>query len=338
MNTSKLKTLFSFLFAVLISYGVSAQDYTFKVTSVKGDAKVNGAALKVGSKIQSGTITVTNGALLNIVHKTGKPLNVSKAGSYKVDVLDKACSAKPGSLSEKYAAYVLKELTAGDDGGIGAKNQSKTGSVTRDIVTAPVAFMTPIPLSEKDVKKKTVVYQGKVTLQWYANSNALGSNKITDESAVVGYKFIVSNLMSEQISVIETAETSVTLDMNDSKYANEAAIHYQVIALGNNGQEWESEEYLIEVDRSSTASIKQDLEALAGDESALSKLIMAKYFEEKGLVANALYAYEEAVKLSESNEMYKNMYQAFLDRNYLRRKSAHMNKAKKEAKVGKENK
>lgn len=333
MNTSKLKTLVAFAFTLLMSYGVSAQDYTFKVTSVKGDAKVDGAALRVGSKIQAGTITVGNGALLNIVHKSGKPLNVSKAGSYKIDVLDKACSAEPGSLSEKYAAYVLKELTAGDDSGIGAKNQGKTGSVERDFSLASMKFMKP---ATEDGKKKTVVYKGKFTMQWYANADASKDNLITDEKAIVGYKFIVMSFMGEQLAVIETTEPRVTLDLSDEKFASQQALKHKVVALGKDGQEWESEEYAIQpLANDKSLEITQDLASLSSDNSALSKLIVAKYFEERGLTANALYAYEEAVRLSESNEMYKNMYQAFLDRNYLRRKRANMKKPKKEVKANK---
>lgn len=336
MNTSKLKTLFAFVFAVLISYGVSAQDYTFKVTSVKGDAKVDGTALRVGSKIQSGTITVGAGSLLNIVHKSGKPLNVSKSGSYKTDVLDKACSAKPGSLSEKYAAYVLKELTAGDDSGIGAKNQSKTGSVERTVTFASMKFMKP---ATKDAKKKTIVYRDKFTMQWYPNEKASEKNMIEDESKIVGYKFIVMSLMGEQLAVIETTEPSVTIDMTDEKFAKQQALKHQVIALGSDGEEWSSDPYVIQpLANDQAVEVSQDLKALAADNSALSKLIVAKYFEERGLVANALYAYEEAVKLSDSNDMYKGMYQAFLDRNYIRTKRKMATKDKRTSNENKTNK
>lgn len=331
MNTSKLKTLFVFVLTVLISYGVSAQDYTFKVTSVKGDAKVDGAAVKVGSKINSGTITVAEGALLNIVHKGGKSLNVSKAGTYQIAALDKACSAKPGSLSEKYAAYVLKELTTGDDGGIGAKNQAKTGSVERSI-EGPLALMNPY--AEKGKEKKTTVIDGKVTLQWFPNNTTTAK---LDKDQAIQYTFVVKDLLGNLVSSTTTKEKAITLDLTDPKYSSKHLM-YRVHALSDAGQKWKSEERLLEpLKKSEAMKINQDLESLAADNSALSKLIVAKYFEEKGLVANAMYAYEEAVKLSNSNDMYTNMYQAFLDRNYLRKKSAHMATKGKE-KEKKENK
>ncbi|MGB0523502.1 MAG: hypothetical protein ACPGJS_11115 [Flammeovirgaceae bacterium] len=328
MNTSKLKSLLAFVFTVLISYGVSAQDYIFKVTSVKGDAKVDGTMLKVGSKINAGTITVADGALLNIVHKGGKALNVSKAGTYQIDALDKACSAKPGSLSERYAAYVLKELTTGDDSGIGAKNQAKTGSVERDFDTAPVAFMKPYTTA-KGKKKNTLVVDGMVTIQWFPNENVASR---PEESQVVKYMFHLEDLFGQVIKTFETDKAKITIDLSEEALSGKH-MKYQVVAMGDNGQKWTSSKYMLEpMKTAESLKIKQDLESIAADNSALSKLIVAKYFEEKGLVANALYAYEEAVKLSNANDMYKNMYQAFLDRNYLRKSKAKMTKGKEKEK------
>ena len=96
MNTLKLKTAFVFTIATLFCFTLSAQDYTFKVTSVKGNATADGSKLMVGSKIKQGaTIKVESGTLLNVAHNNGKTLTVSKVGTYKVDDLAKGCPQNP---------------------------------------------------------------------------------------------------------------------------------------------------------------------------------------------------------------------------------------------------
>jgi len=316
MTTSKFKTVFAFVIAALFSFSVSAQDYTFKVTSVKGDAKANGSALKVGSKIKSGAvITVGDGTLLNVAHSNGKTLNISKKGTYKVDDLAKGCNAKKGSLSEKYAAYVLNELTSGKSDGVGADNMSKTGSVKR---------------GDLDVKANFAVENDNAVLRFFPE------HMKGFEGEAKSYTFVITDLMSTELLKAEVKEPSLTIDLSEEKYKNaiSGALQYHVYINGDESQV--SPEYLLKmVGGEEAIKIKEDVASLSGDNSAMNKLILAKYFEDQGLHANAMYAYEEAIKMSESNEMYENLYQAFLDRNYLSKKTKQMG-SKKEVK--KENK
>ncbi|MFT5618202.1 MAG: hypothetical protein ACI85I_001433, partial [Arenicella sp.] len=324
MNTFKLKTAFVFTIATLFCFTLSAQDYTFKVTSVKGTAKSNGTQLFVGSKVKAGsTINIEDGTTLNIAHNNGKTLTVTKAGSYKVDDLAKGVSAKSGSLSEKYAAFVLNELTAGKTDGIGANNMSKTGSVKRTIVdnTKAVNFMT---------ERKTHVAPTTITLKWYPNDLKIEKEKVEK------YTFVVSDLMSNEIYREETTQPSITVDLGDQKFTNamSGAIQYHVIV--NNDQRLTSPEYMLQiVQGEANTKITQDVKSLSTDNTAINKLILAKYFEDHGLYANAMFAYEEAIKMSESNEMYENMYQAFLDRNYLSKKAKQMGSKKTNAETKK---
>ena len=315
MITSKLKTIFAFVIAALFSFAVQAQDYAFKVTSIKGVAKADGKALFVGTKIQSAqTIVVQEGALVNIAHSNGKTLNISKAGTYKVADLAKGCTAPKGSLSEKYASFVLNELTSGKSSGSNGDNKSKTGSVERTVIIG--AEPTSKSFVNFMANKNTKVASTQVTLKWNINESKY------EEETVESYTFVVTDLMSNELLRVSTKEPMYTLDLTDEKFSSIMgnALHYRVLVNGDEKQQ--SEEYLLKIiDGEEAVKIKEDMASLSGDNTALDKMILAKYFEDKGLYANAMYAYEEAVKLSENNEMYENLYQAFLDRNYLTNKS-----------------
>ena len=324
MTTSKLKTVFAFVIAALFSFAASAQDYTFKVKSIKGDAKADGTTLMVGSKINKGhTITVADGTFLNVAHNNGKVLNISKKGTYKVDDLAKGCAAAKGSLSEKYAAYVLNELTSSKNGG-GADNMRKTGSVTREVVdmTKAVNFTS---------SKKTKVADSHATLRWFPNDSKIS------EDEVETYTFVIKTLMGEELYRTETTEPYVSVDLSEDKYKGviNNALQYKVFVNGN--EKLTSPEYVLQmIDGEEAIRIQQDVASLSSDNSAMNKLILAKYFEDQGLHANAMFAFEEAIKLSDNDEMYQNLYQAFLDRNYLSKKTKQMGSKKDEKK--KENK
>ena len=58
--------------------------------------------------------------------------------------------------------------------------------------------------------------------------------------------------------------------------------------------------------------ISQELNQLPQEETAINKLIKAKFFEEKGLIANAINMYEEAITISDVPQ-YNSYYNEFLN-------------------------
>lgn len=311
MNTSKLNYLLVFVLVALFGFSATAQDYTFKVISKKGSATVGGEELKVGSKIQTGqSITVGAGTLLNIAHNNGKSLNISKAGNYQADDLAKGCLVASGSLAGKYADFVLKELTSSDDNGVRGKNMRKPGSVVRGEVeiSKPLMFMANT--------EKTPVMLTSVTLRCFTNDSDKAKVKV-EESEITKYTFVIKDLGGTELAKIESDKPTVNVDMSDEKFANAmGAIMYH--AYVNDNPELASVDYVLQPMKGDTArEISQNVEELSADNSAVGKLILARFFEEHGMHANALYAYEQALELSDQDARYESMYQSFLDRNYL---------------------
>ena len=324
MNTPKLNGFLIFALAMLFGFSAVAQDYTFKVISKKGSAQAGGAELKVGSKIQKGQqLVVGEKTLLNIAHNNGKSLNITKAGKYKVDDLAKGCTAKGNSLASKYADFVLKELTSEDDGdAVRGKNMRKPGSVVRaGEESATLLFAT--------TGKKMEVAPTTVALKCFLNED--GADVLVNQEEVTKYTFVVQDFMGTELDRVESEEPVVTIDLSGEKYADAPAVTYY--AYVNDNPKARSPEYAMQLMKGAKAKkIKENASALAEDDSPLGHLILARYFEEQGLHANAIYAFERAMEKSEGNERYEQMYQAYLDRNYLSKKSKKRLKFKKKKK------
>lgn len=315
MNTTKLNSFLAFALITLFSFSVQAQDYAFSVTGKKGSATVGGEELKVGSKIQeTQQLVVGANTLLNIVHKGGKSLVITKAGSYKVADLAKGCASSGKSLASKYADFVLKELTSENGDGVKGKNMSKSGSVKR---AASIPGEDKATLLFASASKSMEAAPTKIALKCFLNTEQDGNMKDED---ITKYTFVVNDFMGEELAKIEADTPIVTIDLSEEKYSSIPAITYY--AYINDNPKAKSAEYAIKLIKGSNAQqITADAKMLGEDGSALSHLIQARYFEEKGLHANAIYAFEKALKKSNEDEMYHQMYQAYLDRNYLSKKS-----------------
>ncbi len=79
-----------FLILMLSSFIIGCQPYVFKVLISKGTSTVSGKPLKVGDQLyKKDTIELKEGAYVGLIHQTGKPLEITKAGKYSVDFWSK---------------------------------------------------------------------------------------------------------------------------------------------------------------------------------------------------------------------------------------------------------
>lgn len=314
----KYKLSLSFLaaFFVLALAGnyAWAQEVAFRVIGVKGEAKAGGNVLKVGSQIKAGeTIELAEGGYLGLAHSKGKTTEIKKGGSYKVAELEAALGTAGNSgIASKYADLIMGELTAGNDASR-YKTSGKTGSVHRAPVPSPLMVMMP-----ENSTSTNEVYASKVTIKWYPKEDNVPADAT--------YKVIFKNMFDEVVYEMETNDQHLTVDLADAKFAATKAVKY-VVQLKSNPSIASASGNLKKLSADKAAAIDTDVKDLMADNSAISKLILARYFEDKGLIGNAITAYEEALKIS-STDQYQEMYRAFLDRNYLSKKSREENQPK----------
>ncbi|MEM1136603.1 MAG: hypothetical protein AAGI07_12260 [Bacteroidota bacterium] len=309
MKVIKFRFLVSLLLFTFTYFGAYAQ---FMVLGAKGESKVDGKLLKVGTLLQSGqTITVGQGAYLGLAHTSKKTLELSKAGSYKIADLETKIAASSNDLTNRYADFVISELTA--DGGKSTRfnRGAKTGSVTRDVSKKNILFMMPVDKNGISATSK-VLAGTNITIKWFINN----TDEINEEN-IASYRFIVKDGSPENIgnTIFEetTTDKQITIDLSDDKFRLNKTILYQVEAFTKNGGKKvvSAEAMLEKVKSKRNYQITQELAQLPQEKTAINKLIKAKFFEEKGLLANAINMYEEAISISDVPQ-YKSYYNEFL--------------------------
>ncbi|TAH18678.1 MAG: hypothetical protein EAZ08_10840 [Cytophagales bacterium] len=297
------------LFFLLIGT-VSAQDYAFKVLSSKGHNIAGGASLKVGSKLTANqTLDVGEDSYLVLACSNGKTLEITKKGSYKVQDLSTQANSS-GSLASNYAKFVIDELTEAGSEGIAAKNRfqhmNKTGSVKRAL--GSVATMLP--------SERSKIYGSNLVLKWYVKDNVAFQDQIDR------YRVQIFNLNDEVLYTNEFKQEQATIDLaSNPKLMKESVLVCKVIPLSKDNKELENAatvdgDAIVRLEEGESKQISVELGAVTKDnQTALGKLIEARFFEDKELYADAIHAYEEAIKISGGTEQFKKVYQFFLERN-----------------------
>ena len=298
------------LIFLLSSIGAFAQ---FMVLGAKGDNKVDGQPLKVGALLQSNqTITIGNGAYLGLAHTSKKTIELNKAGTYKISDLETKLAAADNDLTNRYADFVINELTSKDGNSTRFNTGAKTGSVTRDVSKLPLLFAMPV--DENGISKTSkVLADTKITIKWFVNNF-----DEVKEDEIQSYVFTVKDGSPDNIGNViyetNTSDKKVTIDLSDSKFKRNKTLIYQVEAVTKNGKKkiTSPEAMLQKLKSKENYLIAEEFNKLPQEETAINKLIKAKFFEEKGLIANAINMYEEALAISDVPQ-YSSYYSEFLN-------------------------
>jgi hypothetical protein len=288
-------TRFTFLFLLFASVAF-AQDYAFKVLANKGSNEVKTGAdwapLKTGATLRSGDeLKLSENGYLGLVHVKGKPLELKLAGTYKVAEL--ASRVGDGaSVLNKYTDFILSSNSAE-----AKKNRlSATGAVDRG---ENYAIKLILPENQS-----SGIYNNVAIINW-------------DGTKVTGpYTVTLRNMFDDELMKFETTESSYRLDLADPKFVKENAILIEV--KSKNDPKQVSKQHLIKkISPAEQAGVKKSLTEISGDVSeatALNKLLLAGFYEEKNLLIDAIVAYEEAIKLAPDVPSFKEAYDEFLVR------------------------
>jgi len=276
---------------------VLAQSYTFRVLANKGANKVKKAstgqiaALKTGATLKSGdAIIAGQGAYIGLMHKTGRTVEVRKSGTFSVSSLEQKVPKGNSSVASRYAKYVSNKMNE-KEGGSYKSRLNATGAVSRAVEEGTLNVMLP---------KSVDVISDKAIIEWES----------AKEEAT--YIVTVKNIFDEVILQEETNQTSIELDFNELK--NDAGLYIfnvkdkadESIASGDIGIKRNKEENMEAV------SGLEELKAEVSEDSPLNKLVYASYFEEKGLLLDAMTKYKEAIEMAPEIEDFKEMYDNFL--------------------------
>lgn len=289
---------FAFFFA---SSGLMAQnnDVAFKVLVNKGKSEVKAGsswqALKVGASLKAtDEVKVTDNSYIGLVHINGKPLELKKPGNYKVAALAQQINQGSSSVLNKYTDFILSSNTE-------KKNRlAATGAVHRG-----TDFPVYLPLPAQ----RAVIFNDEIIVNWDFKGEK-GPFVVT-----------LSSMFGDELLKQEVSENKLKINLADPLLANEDNILVMVYLKANPNKKSENHtlKRLSKADKERVSAAYKDVVAQMDPSTALSKYFMAGFFEENGLLIDAVTAYLEAIALE---PMYQEDYNDFLLRSGLKQAPA----------------
>lgn len=313
-----MKTIFAYFTIMFLlftgSNAFSQGDYVFRVLANKGNNSVKKSdgktvGLKTGATLKAGDQLIASAnSYIGLMHKTGKTLEVRQAGVMKVNDLVKKVASKKTSVTSRYAQYVMNQIN--DDGVSNnyRRNNNVTGAVTRG---PEYAIGLVLPVEENKIK----AYTSEFILRW------VPSPEEDEEISFDGKTFVVSvsNIFDEVIYTKETDNPSIKLNLDEIN--NESTLYLVEIKTKEENVEdqLKSIEYAIErVKMSDNPELQSELDAMLSEveeDTSLGKLVLASFYEEKGLLLEAMSKYEEIISENPEVEAFAELYQEFLAKN-----------------------
>ncbi|MGF1533132.1 MAG: hypothetical protein ACFCUI_05480 [Bernardetiaceae bacterium] len=298
---------------------VIGQDYAFRVMANKGANTLDGQNLMIGSKITTGKITVAADGYLGLAHHTGKTIELKEAGTFEVSKLDKAVADRGNDgAAARYMNFVVEELTQKNDADAMARryrHMSKTGSAERALGDADkkIRLLIPAPYKsdDKENKNKNDKYLGNyAAVSWYIN-DALD---VFDPGTASGsFHVVVMDLGERELFRIASEGEVVLINLADERLTGQNNFLYKVVDAKN--PEIASKEHVVHrANKRAFAAEFEEFAQIPQENTALAALIRAKFFEDKGLLSDAMAAYTQAVVLAPQVQTYQTMRDAFLTR------------------------
>lgn len=293
---------------MLISSYITAQDYAFRVLANKGENQVKKAGsaqaetLKTGAKLNSGDeIIASEDAYIGLMHKTGKTTEIRGAGTKKVSDIEKNISTGNSSIASRYAQFVMNKMNEEENTDYRSRLNA-TGAVSRATGSAAINVMAP---PQADLLGSSAI------LRWDAPKDMKDGDL---------YVVKIENIFNEEIYSKETDKTSIELDFDDESLAYDMGLYLVKIYKKGDEEIASSEIGIKKVKSSDKVEVQENLANLkseVSEDSPLNKIIYASFYEENGLILDALTKYEEAIKMSPDIEDFQELYKNFLIKNGL---------------------
>ncbi len=295
----------AFMFAMILTASLAfGQSYTFRVLANKGSNQVKRAgatsteALKTGATLNSGDeLIVSDGAYIGLMHKSGKTTEVRTAGTKKVSDLEKNITVGSTSVASRYARFVASKMNEEENTNYRSR-LAATGAVSR-ATNAAIMVMAP---TQVNIASENKVIGDKAIIRWKRPS------EMTEDDT---YVVSVKNIFDEVIYTAETENEFVELDFTAEQMKNDVGLY--ILQVAKKGDpEVKSDD--VGIKRANDAEITANLASLKSEvteDSPLNKLIYASFYEENGLLLDALTKYEEAVKMAPEIQDFQDLYDNF---------------------------
>lgn len=292
----------------MLVQGAIAQDYAFRVLASKGQNMVKTGStdwkvLKTGAKLNKGEeVKLADNGYLGLVHSSGKTMELKEASTYDISKLSTELGSSSQNIASKYADFVMSKMSPEQKEENRRKYASVTGAAERGSSDASIDIYMPQSVS---------VLNNQAIIRW----------EPIKENAV--YTVNLKNLFEEKILVAETSDPFYMIDFDNEQIKNAIVENLIIVNVSLKDDESIASknaaiELMNEEDAKTYKVELSGLEENIGNETSINNLILAEFYEEKGLVLDAITSYENAVKLSPDVEYFQEAYDEFLIRNHLK--------------------
>ncbi len=292
----------------LITQATYAQDYEFRVLANNGSIKVKvvekkWAALKTGARLNKGDkLKISANSYLGLVHSSGRTMELTEAGTFDITTLSAGFDNKSKNIVSKYADYVISKMTPEVVEQNRKKYASVTGSVERGLYDTDIHLFVP-----KTVK----LLNTNAALTWAYE----GENNT--------YIVLIKNILGDSIFTAETSTPFYMLNFKNDRIVKESIMNIIIVkVLLKNDTSIASQEVAISLlDSDEKLELNTSLSELVsnlGRKSSLNNLILAEFYEEQGLILDAITSYENALIISPDIDYFQEVYNEFLIRNRLK--------------------
>ncbi len=286
------------VFVVGFAHG---QGYTFRVLANKGQNKVKkegstaAVALKTGATLSDGDeLIASQGAYIGLMHKSGKTLEVRTPGTKKVVDLAKMVNTKSASVSSRYAKFLANKMNEKEQPNYRARLNA-TGAVSRG-AEGTIEILIP---------EDATILNDKAIINWIQ----------PDDVAENAYVVTVKNIFDEEIMKTEVEGTSIELNLGEGEMKNDEGLWIISIATKEN-KEISGD---VALKRPENPSQYEEglntLKAEVSEDSPLNKIIYASFYEENGLIVDALTAVEEAISMNPDIDDFQILKKDIIERN-----------------------
>jgi len=295
------KSLLILIVNCIVVSSVLAQQAVFSVLLNKGQnsygIEENYHPVLLGSALGTNDlVNVEDGGYVALVHEsTGASLELTKKGNYSVVEMEQKVLDQPSTVLAKYAKFLIKKFQPDENG---RQNLNVTGAVERG----------EIGIIDVELPNVNDLYGDQVIISW---------NQTDD---IQDYLITVKDKLDEAIIETPVRGTLYKLDLDRAELKGEKMIIINVKATYNN--ELRSPDYgLKRLDKQESKSISNEfasLKTVAGADNVVDKLLIASFFEENKLLADAITFYKEAQSISPDPDGLNILYNNFLVRNGLK--------------------
>lgn len=290
---------------VLFAGFAYGQGYTFRVLANKGQNQVKkeGATaavpLKTGATLSDGDeLIASQGAYIGLMHKSGKTLEVRTPGTKKVSDLAGMVNTKTASVSSRYAKFLANKMNEKEEPNYRARLNA-TGAVSRALA-GDETIQVLIPSEDASI---------------------LGSKAIINWDTPEGMEmntFVVTvkNIFDEEIMKKEVSGNQVELNFDDPEMKTDEGLWILNVRAKENMDVSSGDIALKRPEN--PEQYEESLGVLKSEvdpESPLNKIIYASYYEENGLIVDALTAIEEAIKMNPEVDDFRTLRKDIIERN-----------------------